>query len=423
MAIVIKRAIGFPKKFTTFTIILPLILISFGFFVPFTLKLNELITGINFSHEKEYIVSLTLFYLCLYLGIVLSNTINAKVAPGEIRYHPTRTTALGSKIYLLLISILSIFYLLLIYATSLNFDFVSYLSGIWSYSDYELHRYSFARATTGLEYYLYNKLPYSLMPMIFIAIWLPNELSKFTRISVTALLLFCIAQTCHKMPIIYPIIFIICSLLANKSNFTLAGKQKIVLFLTLLLIIFGVIPIFYIAQGSSYIDSLIWSVLRVFGETVRTLQLHFEVYPNVHPFLNGASTKTIHAIIGSGDFLPPSIYIPYEFLNLRNTSFPTLFIGEAWADFGYVGVSLYSLFVGWLLQTFNHWFYRQKELTNEKKALYLATMFSSLHLLQSNLLTTFISYGLITNILIYHVLKLRLYHTTKTNIFNGLNKI
>jgi hypothetical protein len=161
-------------------------------------------------------------------------------------------------------------------------------------------------------------------------------------------------------------------------------------------------------QGTDdYTLALFWSAERLFLETARGLQLYFEVYPGVHPFLHGASTGAIATLMGERNYVAPSVYVPQYVLGLNNTTFPTLFIGEAWADFGFAGVILASALVGCILQLYNIWFHSHQRPHLEEIATFLAIVLGTFHLQASNLLTSFFSYGIVGNFLIYSAIRSR----------------
>jgi hypothetical protein len=191
-----------------------------------------------------------------------------------------------------------------------------------------------------------------------------------------------------------------------KKNFLFSRKDWINILFFLSAIIFIVMPAFYFMQGiRDYGVALFWSVERLVVEPQRTLQLFFEVYPEYHPHLLGMSSKILSALFGAQDFIPPSVYIPRNLLGFESTSFPTLFIGEAWADFGYPGVVISSVLVGFLLQAYNVWFYGKRKVFLDEIALFLSGVVGALYLLESNLLTSLLTFGLLLNALIYLLIR------------------
>jgi hypothetical protein len=252
-------------------------------------------------------------------------------------------------------------------------------------------------------------------------VWNAREWGGWKRIGFTLLVALAILQTGHKMPGIFLLLFVIVSRAIITRRFTLGPKLVRTGIVLMLIVLLGVVPVFYIFQGKlSYTESLFWSTERNFVEPARVLQLYFEVWPNFHPFLHGASNATIAYFMGVDNYIPPALYIPNEYLGIENTSFPALIIGEGWADFGYYGVALTSVVAGFILQLYNRWFYSLRQPSLEDAALFLAVVFGTYHLFASNLLTALFSYGLLGNLVIYKLIKrsaalrLETYHEVTT---------
>lgn len=390
------RAVGI-RRFNTFSILLPLLLIMNGLLVPFSRNLNTVISGLWIDDRafRAYWKSVGLLYFFLPLGVILANTLfrNVPVRNGgylrETRY-PT-----GSLFYLLALTLVSGLYLLKIYRDGLQLDILQFVRGYSAYSEYADHRYSFASATGGWDYFLYNKLGYAIAPMGVIMAWNWVRLGRLCRWLILGTLALCLFQTGHKLPLVF------IGTLISVSAYAIRNRMHISLrFFGLLgglgcAIIFGVVPLFYIAQGeSTYASALWWSVERFAGESYRALQLYFYVYPQQHPHLWGTSQQTIAALAQVKDFVPVSIYIPREVLGLKDTSYPALFIGEAWADFGYVGVIGTALACGAILQSYNRWYYGLHERYLEDTALFVAVCISVVNFMHSNFITAFSTYGL-----------------------------
>jgi len=273
---------------------------------------------------------------------------------------------------------------------------------------YNTHRYGFGQATGGWEFFIYNKLSYGIAPVAIILVWNARGIATSMRVIFIFIVALALVQTGHKMPLVF--LFATMAVSRSLIRRRLALEARTILFCVGLLLVVAlvILPGFYLMQGNeTYSDSLFWSMERLFLEQSRTLQLHFEVYPNIHPFLHGASTGTIAALMGVTDYVPPSVYIPVNVLGLENTSFPSLFIGEGWADFGYLGVAATSIFVGFLLQLYNIWFYTRKHPHLEETATFLAVAFSAYHLLECNVLTSLFSYGIASSYLIYLLIRRR----------------
>jgi hypothetical protein len=146
---------------------------------------------------------------------------------------------------------------------------------------------------------------------------------------------------------------------------------------------------------------------RLTSEADRSLQLYFEIYPDVQPFLHGKSSSLVNSLLGvdfPGDLLPerfiPTYYLGPEYLNTWNGAF----IGVAWADFGYCGVVLESAFVGTLLYAYARWFSRVR-----KTALVMGTqvglLMASTRLSEVALSASLLTFGLLSCFAVYWIMQ------------------
>jgi oligosaccharide repeat unit polymerase len=400
---VFRRCVGY-KQVNTFSVFLPLTLATNGLLVPLSQQLNEQITAFQITKFNDYWLGLALMYASMPLGIVLANAFKRKSQLSDVELQDIDVVGNHRRvgIYLLIIFLISLLSIVQIYASGLSFDLYSYVTLKMDYATYEAHRYSFADATSGLPYYLYNKLPYGLAPLGIIMVWNARGSKGWQKVAFLGVLAFAILQTSHKMPLIVLAACLVLSRALIRWRFRLSKPVIWSGVAVLLVTVFVVIPLFYFMQGEQqYTSALFWSIERVFLEPTRILQLHFETYPSIHPFLHGMSTRTIARVFGVKNYIPPSLYIPNEVLGIENTSFPALFIGEAWADFGYFGVVAISIIVGFLLQIYNVWFFNQRRPRLEEAALFISIILSTIHLQASNFFTTLLTYGMFSSFLIY----------------------
>jgi len=409
MWFVFRRCIGY-KQVNAFSVFLPLTVATNGLLVPLSQQLNEQMTAYRITKFTDYWLGLTLMYASMPVGIAIANKWKRKtqLSDPELQESCAVGNHSGAKIYVVIIFLISLISIIQIYASGLSFDLYSYLTLKMDYMGYVAHRYGFAEATRGWSYFLYNKLPYGIAPLSIIMVWNARGLAPWKKAVFLGVFAIAIMQTGHKMPLIVLASYLVLSRSLIQCRFKLS-KAVIWSSLALLLVaIFVVIPLFYMMQGEeTYASATFWAMERIVVEPARGLQLHFETYPAIHPFLHGTSTGTIASLLGVKDYVTPSVYIPNEVLGIQNTSFPALFIGEAWADFGYFGVVLASVAVGFLLQIYNVWFFNQSKPQLEEVALFISIVLATFHLEESNLLTSLFSYGMLSSFLIYRLIRRR----------------
>lgn len=409
---VFRRLVGY-KQVNTFSIFLPLTLATNGILVPFSQQLNEQITAFEITKFSAYWTGLALMYAAMPLGILLANGFRRKgqLSEAELQDADVVSSPRGVRIYLAIVLVISLISIVQIYASGLSFDLYSYFTLKMDHLDYAAHRYGFAEATRGWPYFLYNKLPYGLAPLSTIIVWNARGLEKWKKAVFLGVLATAIIQTGHKMPLIMLISCLAFSRVLIQRRFRISRTVICAGLAALFGALFLVLPFFYLMQGEeTYGSAAFWAAERVFLEPARGLQLYFETYPAIHPFLHGASTGAIANLFGVKDYVTPSVYIPNQVLGIENTSYPVLFIGEAWADFGYLGIALSSIAAGFLLQIYNVWFFNQSKPGLEEVAVFISIVLSTIHLQESNLFTSLFSYGMLSSFLIYQLIHRRPEH-------------
>lgn len=403
---VFRRCVGY-KQVNAFSIFLPLTLATNGILVPLSQQLNEQITAFQITKFSDYQLGLALMYASMPLGILIANAFKKKseLSDAELQDSTVVGNPRGVRIYLFIVLLISLISIVQIYASGLSFDLYSYVTLKMDYVDYAAHRYGFAEATSEWAYFLYNKLPYGIAPLSIVIASNARGLKAWERAVFLGILAIAIVQTGHKMPLIVLAAYLVLSHVLIHCRFRISKAFILSSVAALLVAMFVVIPVFYEMQGEeTYASATFWATERVLLEDARGLQLYFETYPAFHPFLHGASTGTLAYLLGVKDFVPPSVYIPNQVLGIENTSYPVLFIGEAWADFGYFGVVLASVTVGFLLQIYNVWFFNQRKPRLEEVALFISIMLATIHLEASNLLTSLFSYGMLSSFIIYRLI-------------------
>lgn len=135
----------------------------------------------------------------------------------------------------------------------------------------------------------------------------------------------------------------------------LRGQIKKKYFISLCLLVIGMIIGMYILLGTDTdaflsIDS--GPIGRIFQSQIEGMYVHFYIFPQIYPFLDGAGLPSgIAKLVGFEEHVD-SARIAMEYMNpslVANGSagvINTLFMGEAWANFGWWGVLLAPLVVG-----------------------------------------------------------------------------
>lgn len=92
-------------------------------------------------------------------------------------------------------------------------------------------------------------------------------------------------------------------------------------------------------------DILLVVYNRAFEATNQALLENFAVFPALHPFRDGAGIRPVALLMGV-PFLPNYSIVAHTWYGNYDVTSPALFIADAWADFSYAGVALYSVAAG-----------------------------------------------------------------------------
>jgi hypothetical protein len=84
---------------------------------------------------------------------------------------------------------------------------------------------------------------------------------------------------------------------------------------------------------------------RVFEVENQSLLEYFAAFPFMHPYMWGANLRPIATLMGQ-PYMPAFSLVAYIWYGNYDTTNPSLFIADAWADFSYVGVIVFSTVAG-----------------------------------------------------------------------------
>jgi len=84
---------------------------------------------------------------------------------------------------------------------------------------------------------------------------------------------------------------------------------------------------------------------RVFEAENQSLLENFATFPFMHPHMWGANIRPI-AILTGQPSIPAYSIVAHTWYGTYDVSSPSLFIADAWADFSYAGVIVFSLIAG-----------------------------------------------------------------------------
>ncbi len=402
------------SRLTIFSLFIGFLVLRHGITVPFDHTVNHWFAGIDISPQafQRYYISLVLMWLCLLAGVWLARAYlgRAQVNPETFRLEMSRKRlpagVNGWFLPILVIGVGLIVVFELRFDTSLN----QLLSGHFTAAQYREMRDVYGQAThysLGLGYRLASIVRFGLLPMFVYTLYYLSNRGIFYKILFACALslgLFLGLISGQKSPSIFLAMGLIIAFYYRRGNLRLKLTNW-----RLLLAVgaawLALLPFLYHLQypGSEYPWLLRSTTYRLTSEYDRSLQLYFQIYPDIQPHLHGQSSSLIDALLGikmRQEDLPecfiPTYYLGPDYLNTWNAAY----LGVAWADFGYAGVVLESLFVGALLQAYAYWFSRTRK-TALVMGTQVALIMAATKLSEVALTASLLSFGLLTCFLVF----------------------
>jgi hypothetical protein len=151
------------------------------------------------------------------------------------------------------------------------------------------------------------------------------------------------SEALSKAPLAFFILqLIVAATLTFTNRLTLRTSVGAVGAILLVLYLVVSVTITYLAGA----EALVFIYSRVFGVTNQALLENFAVFPALHPHTWGANIRSIAALMGVSYTPSFSIVADTWYPTTNETSVPALFIADAWTDFSYAGVIVFSLIAG-----------------------------------------------------------------------------
>jgi hypothetical protein len=414
------------KCFSTlniFTLFFVFFLINHGIGVPFALDTNGETIQLDLPENViiRWITSLVIMYICFLIGIVIAkglfgnrvmNTVDYKQELVEISRQKVTSVR---KTFIFTAVIITTFVFIQLWNPNL---LIVSLAKDFGADEYKAARLAYGQGVNSEANIIARiavTLKFVALPLLInISYMLKDVARKFSYLFWFIFIAYMLLQlvTGQKAAISLAIVGILVCQLFKSGNCSISIKNKVVLYtiIALVFLVFTLLPGQYMLQypGIDYGEAVASVVNRLSAETSRTLQLHFYVYPEKLPHLNGGSSFLFSGLFGSGTNIDPGRairgYVLFGDSTEASGTWNAAFIGAAWADFGYIGVVIESILVTMLLWFYHQWFLAQRKVPGVV-GLYATLAMSSTSLSEANLLTTLFTFGLGSSFLFYFFLR------------------
>jgi len=325
-------------------------------YVGYILLFYDLTKYTHEFHHKYLIYEMFLLNLLAITLVIISYAIVDRYLVLKVKgkeYYKINNMEYNFAILFLMIGI---FFLLVFFSKLDTIAIVGLVTGVGDAAHLRSNATSGFSGSRSFYYGFIN----GLLPFLsyyFFAVYLKIKTFKTKLFWYISLLfaIICTVQSLSKAPVVFYLFSLwVLYLVINSKRFNLKILfiGGIISFLAILLI-YGFIGGF---SNKDFINDILLPMLnRAFGGQIRPLYYYLEMFPNHHDWLLGQS-------IGIPSFLHKLIYdsryiLPVEIMNYihpgvyidRVGRANTIFWGEAYANFSYIGIIFVSILTGFIM--------------------------------------------------------------------------
>ena len=300
------------------------------------------------------IVAMNFSVALMYVGIVAGIEAVDRLIPRRIARMRTALTNWNGQTLqdntgdhrILLAVILALVAFMLFFSVTEN-----HIATIWRFlsitGDDNTARNMFRLHFAGSPNYLYRLILGAVAPLFVIWGLLAAGVSRAWPLMLAASVLFILAfvgksDTLSKAP---PAFFLIQMMVAAFLAFTnkLTWRSAFVAAGSVALILYAVTRLVMMSSEGMIALELAYS--RIFEATNQALLENFATFPFVHPHMWGANLRPVARLLGL-PYMPAYSIVAHTWYGNYDVTSPALFIADAWADFSYAGVIVFSVLAG-----------------------------------------------------------------------------
>jgi len=203
-------------------------------------------------------------------------------------------------------------------------------------------------------------------------------------------------STLHKSPGVYYIIQLaIFAYLLHNKPLNLSRLIKVSLLGLFLLIIIYL----KFSGAQSPVEALSLILNRITMVPNLCLNDFFDKYPDIYPHTWGLNIRILHSLFGEGTYIPAHELIAF----IGNSN--AIYVADAWVDFAWMGVIVYSWLLGMILM------YLDLSIASSKNilsiAMFVGLLYSVQSLINTSLISCLITFGLLSVPILSRILGLK----------------
>jgi hypothetical protein len=189
------------------------------------------------------------------------------------------------------------------------------------------------------------------------------------------------------------LLFVVASFYVSSQRYP-AVDRRIAVGAVAVILIVGTAA--YVATTSlDVFDSVRFVLDRVFLIPQEALDAFLHVYPYEVPYSGGLGVGLFARLAGVTDYQSPALLVGYLSTGSARVDLECFWACDLWANFGYVGVAIGSVFVGALVVSLDRWCLRVMKRTAVGSALYAFMLVQSIQIVHVSIFTMLLSGGFV----------------------------
>jgi hypothetical protein len=347
------------------------------------------------------VIAMNFSVALMFVGVVAGTKIVDQLVPRRVaamqvslagwNSQPLKDDVGGSRLLLVAIAGLTLF----MAWVSIRENHLGIIKAFLSISGDEAGRVAYRLSHGGSQNYLYRVVLGAVAPMLVVWGMLSGWINRSWMLLLAATLLFLAvmvgkSETLSKAPPAFFLIqLIVAGLLVFRNRIT--WKGGLVVLFAIVLVLYLIIKLTVSAYDN--FGALGFLYYRVFEVPSESLLETFGAFPFRYPHTWGANIRPLAAIMGV-DYVPAFTIISQLWHSTKDATSNALFIADAWVDFSYGGVLIFSMIAGAACRAIDT-IYLVKGKTVLGIAIMAAAFAGIFSLLVSALNTAFLSGGLL----------------------------
>ncbi len=216
----------------------------------------------------------------------------------------------------------------------------------------EVEKIAMRREYGGSSHYLLNLFNSNLFPFLafccFIALREQSIRLRSVALAFVAIVLFEKAATLSKAPLaIFILQLIVVEYLRRSLQVRLGAALS---FIAICVVLFGAMTAVAVREVSGVGETLDFLFYRIFMIVNESLLEYFAAIPSVLPFSWGSQFSWLVNFLQSESSPPTYLLVGAVHRGVMGSTSTAMFIADAWADFSWAGVLIFSLLAGFFVR-------------------------------------------------------------------------